>query len=87
MIKKVITIRDTAAEAYFPPQYFNAVGEFLRAFGEAANDPNATIGKHPSDFVGFLLGEFDDSTATFNLLDAPKSLGVASDYVTRGQAG
>ena len=69
MLLKVFTVFDSKAEAYLQPFYGKSKGEAIRSFIEAANDKQSQIGKYPEDFTLFDLGEFDDSTSRFNLLE------------------
>ena len=63
MIKKMFTIYDEKAEAYFPPFYTDTEGLAIRMIMETMNDPNSNLSKYPADFTLFYLGEFDDRTA------------------------
>lgn len=83
MLLKIFTVYDCKAEAYLQPFYCKSKGEALRSFVEIANDKQSQIGKYPEDFTLFELGEFDDSTAKFRMLDAGVALGCALEFVNR----
>lgn len=81
MSLKLFTVRDVKAEVYLPPFTMRSKGEAIRSFASEVGRQDSTIGAHPSDFVLFYLGEFDDSTCSFALAPAPESLGVGIDFV------
>lgn len=78
----IFSVYDTAVAAYHTPIFARNKGEMLRSFADAANNPQNTINKHPSDFVLFEIGSFDDQHCTFSLLEAPIRLGVAVEFLT-----
>lgn len=71
---KIVTLRDIKIGAYQQPVYVAAVGAAIRGFEDAINnkEKNTDISRHPADFELYLLGEFDDETGKFNLLDQPQ---------------
>lgn len=77
---QVLAIYDTKAHAFLQPMLFTHVDIAKRAFGNSANDPASQIGKNPSDFVLFRLGEWDDDNAQFTLLEHRVNLGAANEY-------
>lgn len=87
MLLKVMCIYDTATEAYAPPFFCKAVGEGLRIFTTLACDRDTNIGRHPKDFTLFLLGEFDDNAAKFELESTPVALATALEVSCREGAG
>lgn len=87
MLLKVFAVRDTKVEAYLPPFTMRSKGEAIRGFADAVIDKSGAIGKYPSDFVLFYLGEFDDQTASFAFELAPVSLGVGTDFFKSDSVG
>lgn len=81
MISKVFTVYDSKTEAYLSPFFMPAKGAAIRAFSDLVNDSNHQFGKHPSDYILFELGSYDDSSASFDLYSAPVSLGVGVEFV------
>lgn len=76
-IKKIISIYDTKAEAYLPPQFVQSNGSAVRGFADAINDksnPDNNLAKHPEDFIMFDFGSFDDTTGKFDIFKAPEEL-------------
>ncbi len=80
MIHQMFTVFDSKAEAYLPPFYMQTRGAAIRAFQDTVNDPNHAFNKHPADYTLFIIGEFDDSTAAFNIHDVRKSCGNALEF-------
>lgn len=80
MQHKIYAVYDSKVGAYLSPFFLRSRGEAIRAWQTVVNDPKTQFNKHPSDYVLFELGEFDDAKATFNL-PTPQSLGVALEFV------
>ena len=74
----ICSIRDSAADAFGRPFYVPSVGVAIRSFTDEVNRPSEDnqIYPHPEDFDLFELGEFDDTTGRFVLLDVPKQLAL-----------
>lgn len=81
-MKKLFVVYDTKSETYTPPQAYNALGEALRSFTDAANDKNSMVGLHPEDFSLFEVGSYDIQTAKFELLATKKHIADALDLIT-----
>jgi len=77
----VCTVRDVAAEAYLNPLFVRSKGEAIRSFSDEVNNKDSMLGKHPSDYVLFYLGTYDQDSAKFDLTSSPESLGVGTDFV------
>lgn len=52
---------DRKALQYHPPFHFSTDGQAVRALADLVEDANTTVGRHPSDFVLYCIGTFDDS--------------------------
>jgi len=83
MLLKVVVVRDRAADTFAQPFFVPALGLAVRSFGDEVNrkDSNNAISVHPEDFDLYELGTFDDSAARFDLLDSPRCIARAQDYV------
>lgn len=77
---KIFTVFDSKVEAFLRPFFMQSKGEALRAFADTVNDKNTQLNRHPEDYTLFELGEYDDSNATFKILDAKISLGNAIEF-------
>lgn len=60
MMLRCYSIFDRKALQYHPPFFQSTDGAATRAVADLANDLNTQIGRHPSDFVLFMIGEYDD---------------------------
>lgn len=81
MIVKAFAVYDTKALVYQAPFFNSAVGVALRMFSDAVNDPQTFLNKHPTDYILFEVGTFDDNTGEFITVTPPKNLGLASDFL------
>lgn len=73
MITKTFSIFDSKAQAFLPPFQMATTGLAHRAFADCVNNPEHNFGHHPEDYTIIELGEFDDSTGTFEIHKLPKS--------------
>lgn len=60
----VCSVYDKAVASYLPPLCFRARGEALRSFVDATKN-NEVFRSHPSDYLFYRLGFFDDATGIF----------------------
>lgn len=81
MIVKVFSVYDSKALVFQAPFFMAATGAAVRAFGDACNDPQLTLSKHPGDFVLYQIGEFNDETGEFKNTAPAVHLGIGSDYI------
>ena len=84
MILSVFACRDTKAKAFLQPFFSNASGTAIRAFGDACDDEKSPFYKHPSDYILYEIGFYDDSTAELSSINPIKLLASASDFVKSG---
>lgn len=61
MILQAYSIFDRKALQYHPPFYASTDGQAVRNFSDLANDPNTTVGRHPSDYVLYCVGCYNDA--------------------------
>lgn len=83
MIKKVFTVYDEKSEAYLQPFFLDTVGQAIRAITDCVNDVDHNFCRHSSDFSLFLLGEFNDSDASFT--PDKKCLGSLVEFKTQAE--
>lgn len=64
MLQVIVSVKDTAAQAFGRPIFVPTIGVAIRSFRDEINRPdsNEDLAKHPSDFELYELGSFDDST-------------------------
>lgn len=84
MKMKIFTVYDSKAGVYLQPFFFNHSGGALRAFVDLCIDKSHQFGKHPEDYALFELGTYEDDKSTFEIYDAPRSLGVGLELISNG---
>lgn len=57
-------IYDRKAGIYHAPWFAVSDGAAVRSFADLANDPNTTVGRHPTDYVLFRCSTFDDANGS-----------------------
>lgn len=80
MILKAFALYDSKTGAFGVPFFMHHVGAAVRAVSELALDRSTTVGRHPSDFVLYMLGEYDDATGVMSA-SAPQNLGLAASFL------
>lgn len=65
MLLRAYSIFDNKALQYHSPFFASTNGAAVRSFTDAANDLNTNIGRHPSDFVLYCVGTYDDAKGQF----------------------
>lgn len=81
MLLQLISIRDSAIDAYDAPRAVVSVGGAVRSFGDEVNraDEKNPMYKHPDDYELYHLGSYDDAAAEFDLFDKPRLVARAKD--------
>ncbi len=80
----VCSVFDSKADAYMQPFYSISRGSAIRSFMDAAQDEGHEFAKHAEDYTLFYLGEFDQQSGNFAMLEAHESMGNALEYSTKG---
>lgn len=60
MILRMFSIFDRKALTYHPPYYAVNEQAAIRTLHDVVADTNTNIGRHPNDFVLYLVGVYDD---------------------------
>lgn len=60
MITRAYSIYDRKALIYSAPFFAPNDQVATRTLGDAAADPNTSLGRHPGDYVLYFVGDFDD---------------------------
>lgn len=76
MMLQAFSVFDKAVNAFMPPFFARSTGEAMRSFEELANDATTNVSKHPSDFVLFRIGEFNDSSGIFDVAEPTRLVGA-----------
>lgn len=67
---KVFTIKDKKANYYYPPQLYRNVDEAVRACKNSVDKNDGSLFcKNSEDFSLFRIGEWDEVTGTYTVLD------------------
>lgn len=74
---QVYSVYDKAVKAYAPPFYARSAGEAIRSFSQLCTDPQSNVSRHPTDFVLFGLGSYDDGTGLFNTGEPMRMIGAS----------
>ncbi len=61
MLLQAFTVFDSKTEAYLKPFFCLSIGEAIRTFTDAVNEPGSPFNRHPADYTLFGIGSFDDS--------------------------
>lgn len=72
----VFSVFDKAVNAYNTPFYARTTAEAIRSFGGLVNDASTNVAKHPSDFVLFVLGAYDDNSGLFECSEPRRIVGA-----------
>lgn len=83
MITKAFGIYDSKAHAFGVPFFMVSVGAAVRAFSDLGNESGSGVNRHPSDYVLYEIGSFDDSNGEFISLSPHVHLGIGSDFVDK----
>ena len=78
---KLISVKDTKADAYLNPVVVRTTAEGLRMFEAQTNDKSTMSHKHPSDFILCELADWDEISGTISTYDSPKILAVGTDFI------
>lgn len=84
MIYKIFSIYDSKAECYDRPIFARSTAEIVRDLTQIVNTTNENnkFYLYPADFTLFEIGEYDDQTSKFNLLDTKHSIVVLHELVS-----
>lgn len=74
MTQKTYSVRDSKTEIFSPPFMAHTHGEAERNFKQACQDTQSQICKFPEDYDLYYLGEYDNNTGKFSLIDTPQHL-------------
>jgi hypothetical protein len=88
---QVFSARDSKAGAYLQPFFLPNEAVAVRAMSNCLTDENHAFYRNPEDYSLYILGEYEDTTGKFVLLDAPThlcnlvDLANASDHELTGE--
>jgi len=76
----VVSVYDVAVEAFGRPVVVTAKGAAIRSFLDECSNPESEISKHPTDYILYEVGSFDDGLGQFENVHPPVRL-VAGNKV------
>lgn len=84
----VVVVRDRAADVFGTPYFVVSLGAAIRSFGDEINrgGEQNMLARHPEDFDLYVLGCYDDATASFTV-GVPRQLSVGKDLVVKKESG
>ncbi len=60
---RAFAVLDLKAKAFLVPIFYPEVGQAVRMFTDAINEPKHLFSKHPEDYTLHEIGLYDDNTA------------------------
>ena len=81
MLQVIVSVKDTAAQAFGRPIFVPAIPVAVRSFRDEVNRKDSTedLARHPEDFELYELGSFDDSTGIIELCTPVRLIARAKD--------
>jgi len=83
MAKKLYSVQDMKSMTLSYPFACNHLAEAMRSFEQVCRDERSMLNKYPNDFNLFYMGEYDEGTGSFTLLNQPEFVINASVYVSK----
>lgn len=80
-MKKVFAIYDSKAACHLDFWLAPTKAAAVRNFEAAAMDEESNFHRWAADYTLFYLGEWDEETATFYLMEAKESMGTALEHL------
>lgn len=79
----VCAVKDRAVDAFNRPLYVPTVGVAIRSFTDECNKKDSELHIHPEDYDLYELGSWDDATAIYTSLEAPRVIARAQDLAIK----
>lgn len=70
----MVSVRDSALDAFMRPFFVPTTGAAVRAFSDEVRRKDSEMYRHPADYVLFELGSFDEESGRVENLDSPRQL-------------
>lgn len=80
-ILKMVSIRDSAVNAFMRPFAVPAIGAATRAFTDDVNNPQSESHKHPEDYELYHVGDWDEDSGTFRPIEVPELIVRGKDCI------
>lgn len=72
MLHEIYAVYNRKAKFYERPFHAKSLGDAERHFEMAINDRTTFLNKYPEDYDLYYLGQFNDSTGQYELIDSPE---------------
>jgi hypothetical protein len=69
MILNAYTLFDSKSLVFNQPFFAHNHAVAIRMVGDIAQDANTSVGRHPSDYIVYKVGTYDDQTGFFSPLE------------------
>lgn len=81
MMLVIVSVKDTAAQAFGRPIFVPTAAVAMRSFRDEVNRKDSTddMARHPDDFELYEIGVFDDSCGMVTVADEPRLIARAKD--------
>ena len=81
MNQVIVSVKDTAAQAFGRPVFVPSIGVAMRSFRDEVNRKDSTedLARHPDDFELYELATLDDATGIIVMLPEPRMVARAKD--------
>lgn len=79
----VCTVKDRAVDAFNRPMFVPTVAVALRSFTDECKKTDSELNVHPEDYDLYEIGNWDDQTAIYTPLEAPRVIARAQDIVIK----
>lgn len=83
--RALYSVYDDKACFFASPFYAMNHSDAIRSFSDAVADPQTRVSIHPSDYVLYHIGTFDDVSGSLIPLDKPQFLSRGSEHVSRSE--
>lgn len=80
---KVFSVYDSAIQCYKQPFLCLSRGEALRSWMQAVTDKELPFHQSPADYTLFEIGEYDDHSGAYSMLEAKVNLGTATQAMAK----
>jgi len=79
----VCAVKDRAVDAFNRPLYVPTIGVAIRSFTDECNKTDSELHIHPEDYDLYEIGTWDDQTAIYISLEAPRVIARAQDIAIK----
>jgi hypothetical protein len=79
----VCAVKDRAVDAFNRPLYVPTVGVAIRSFNDECNKKDTELHLHPEDYDLYEIGSWDDLTAIYTPIEAPRVIARAQDIAIK----